>query len=189
MHADRFTAFLDACVLGGALRRNILLSLAEAGLFRPRWSVRILEETEKAIASITKGAADTGRHRAAIERAFPEALVVGYEALMEGLFLPDPDDRHVLAAAIATSASVIVTDNIKDFPSELLAPFGVETRSADDFIADTIELDDVTAISALHRMRERFQDPRLNAERLIQKAEAHGLLQTAMLMDHYRELL
>lgn len=54
LHADRFTALLDACVLGGALRRNMLLSLAEAGLFRPRWSTRILDETLKAIGLITK---------------------------------------------------------------------------------------------------------------------------------------
>jgi len=63
-YADRFTALLDACVLGGALRRNMLLSLAEAGLFRPRWSSRILDETQKAIAQITKGETDGSRQRA-----------------------------------------------------------------------------------------------------------------------------
>ena len=63
-YADRFTALLDACVLGGALRRNMLLSLAEAGLFRPRWSSRILDETQKAITQITKGETDGSRQRA-----------------------------------------------------------------------------------------------------------------------------
>ena len=99
-YADRFTALLDACVLGGALRRNMLLSLAEAGLFRPRWSSRILDETQKAITQITKGETDGSRQRAAIEAAFPEALVTGYEIFEGKLALPDPNDNHVLAAAI-----------------------------------------------------------------------------------------
>ena len=72
---NRYAAIIDACVLGGGLKRNIILSLAEAGLFRPYWSARILDETEKAILTISKGTADPGRQRRAIERAFPEAMV------------------------------------------------------------------------------------------------------------------
>ena len=56
--STRYTALLDACVLGGALRRNMLLSLAEAYLFNPKWSLRILDETQKAIFAITKGEND-----------------------------------------------------------------------------------------------------------------------------------
>ena len=78
-HADRFTALIDACVLGGALRRNTLPSLAGAGLFRPRWSARILGETQKAISEITKGTTDGSRQLTAIEAAFPQSLVTGYE--------------------------------------------------------------------------------------------------------------
>ncbi|MEX3314203.1 PIN domain-containing protein [Sulfitobacter sp. PS-8MA] len=188
-YADRFTALLDACVLGGALRRNMLLSLAEAGLFRPRWSSRILDETQKAISLITKGDTDGARQRAAIEGAFPEALVAGYEIFEEKLALPDPNDNHVLAAAIATSASVIVTDNLADFPTEVLAPHGIQAISTDDFIADTIELDPSEAILALRRMRERFKNPALDAAALIHKAEAHGLLQAATVMDEYQSFL
>lgn len=89
-YADRFTALLDACVLGGALRRNMLLSLAEAGLFRPRWSGRVLEETQKAISLITKGDTDGARQRAAIEAAFPEAQVTGYEISRKNLLCRIP---------------------------------------------------------------------------------------------------
>lgn len=112
-YADRFTALIDANVLACAMRRNIILSLAEAGLFRPRWSDRIMNETVGAIAKITQGGADTVKQRSAMERAFPEACVIGYASLEAGLVLPDPDDLHVLAAAIATSAQVIVTDNLR----------------------------------------------------------------------------
>ncbi|MWD29923.1 PIN domain-containing protein [Aquicoccus sp. SCR17] len=188
-YADRFTALVDACVLAGALRRNMLLSLAEAGLFRPRWSARILDETQKAISEITKGATDGSKQRAAIEAAFPESLVTGYEVFEDKLELPDPDDNHVLAAAISTSAQVIVTDNLADFPSEALEPHAIDAISADDFIADTIELDPSEAILALRTMRERFKNPALDIAALIHKSEAQGLLQVATFMDEYRSFL
>lgn len=188
-YADRFTALVDACVLAGALRRNMLLSLAEAGLFRPRWSARILDETQKAISEITKGATDGSKQRAAIEAAFPESLVTGYEVFEDKLELPDPDDNHVLAAAISTSAQVIVTDNLADFPSEALKPHAIDAISADDFIADTIELDPSEAILALRTMRERFKNPALDIAALIHKSEAQGLLQVATFMDEYRSFL
>ena len=188
-YPDRFTAYLDACVLAGALRRNMLLSLAEAGLFRPRWSARVLDETQSAIARITNGATDGQRQREAIDRAFPEALVSGYEPLEPGLVLPDPDDRHVLAAAIATSASVIVTDNLRDFPADALAGHGLSAVSADAFLADTIALDTSVAMSALRRMRVRFGNPALDVETLVRKSEGQGLLQVATLMDGHRPML
>ncbi|MBL6430110.1 MAG: PIN domain-containing protein [Maritimibacter sp.] len=188
-YADRFTALLDACVLGGALRRNMLLSLAEAGLFRPRWSSRILDETQKAITQITKGETDGSRQRAAIEAAFPEAIVSGYEVFEGKLDLPDPKDNHVLAAAISTSAQVIVTDNLADFPAEVLTRHAIDAISADDFIADTIELDPSEAILALRRMRERFANPAIDVPALIHKLEAQGLLQVATIMNEYRAFL
>ena len=188
-YTDRFTALVDACVLGGALRRNLLLSLAEAGLFRPRWSARILDETQKVISKITKGETDGSYQRAAIEAAFPEAVVTGFEAIEKTLTLPDPNDNHVLAAAISISASVIVTDNLSDFPAELLAPHEIEAISADSFIADTFTLDRVEAIQALKRMRERLNSPSLDIAALIRKAEAQGLLEVATLMDEYQSFL
>lgn len=94
---DRFTAVIDACVLAGAFRRNLLLSLAEVGFYRPRWSKRILEETEAAILKITKGENDGSHPRRQIEEAFPESLVTGWEVFEKSLALPDPKDNHVLA--------------------------------------------------------------------------------------------
>jgi predicted nucleic acid-binding protein len=71
-----------------------------------------------------------------MDRAVPDALVSGYESLIEGLRLPDPDDRHVLAAAIKCNASVLVTFNLRDFPKDVLDIFDVEAMHPDDFIAD-----------------------------------------------------
>ncbi len=189
LYPDRFAVVLDACVLGGALRRNMLLSLAGAGLFRPQWSNRILDETEKAISQITKGDSDGSRQRAEIERAFPEALVTGFETFEDKLGLPDPDDNHVLAAAIETAAAVIVTDNLKHFPASALDPYSIEARSADDFIADAVDLHPGAAIFALNQMRERFNNPALDVDALIYKAGAQELTQVATVMKRHRMLL
>ncbi len=164
----------------------MLLSLAEAGLFRPRWSDRILDETEKAILRITKGNADTLRQREAIERAFPEGLVNGFEIFEDTLSLPDPDDNHVLAAAIETAAAVIVTENLGHFPASALDQHSIEARSADDSIADAIDLHPFEAISALELMRRRFNNPALDVDALIHKAGAQELTQVAAAMNKYR---
>ena len=159
-----------------------MLSLAGAGLFRPRWSARILDETQKAISEITDGATDGSRQRASIEAAFPESPVAGCEVVEGNLDL-------VLAAAISTSASVIVTDNLGDFPTVVRAPHAIHAISADDFLADTIELDPSEAILALRRMRERFENPAIDVLALIHESEAQGLLQVATLINQHKSLL
>lgn len=148
-----------------------------------------MDETAGAIAKITKGGADTVKQRFAMERAFPEACVAGYAALEAGLELPDPDDRHVLAAAITTSAQVIVTENLKDFPSKALAPFDIDAISADEFISDAIELDPLAAVAALRKMRARFKNPEMDAEVLLQRIKARKLFQTAETLHQFMELL
>ncbi|KJE34367.1 hypothetical protein UF64_14855 [Thalassospira sp. HJ] len=185
--ADHFTALVDACVLADVFKRNLLLHLAEAELFRPRWSPQILDETERAIKKITKGEANGAKQRAAIERAFRDACVTGHEPHIPALTLPDAGDRHVLAAAIHTNAQVLVTDNLKDFPPEELVKFGIELKSPDEFIADTITLHEQTAFSALKCMRTGYQNPALSTSKIIQFAESRGLLKTALLLKEYEQ--
>ncbi|MEU8622061.1 PIN domain-containing protein [Streptomyces sp. NPDC048623] len=80
--------------------------------------------------------------RRRMNAAVRDCIVTGHEPLIEGLKLPDPNDRHVLAAAIRAGAQVIVTDNGKDFPSEYIAEWDTEQKTADDFVMDLIDLDD-----------------------------------------------
>ncbi len=188
-HSGRPIAALDACVLGGALRRNILLSLAEADLFRPKWSARILEETQKAISKMTKSKTDGSRQREKIEDAFPEALVTEYESLEKDLNLPDADDRHVLAAAIKASASVIVTDNLVHFPVKALRPYALKAMSANDFIIEMVEFDLPRDLLALERMRRRFKKPMMSKADLIHKTKAQGLPGVAAILSEYRQSL
>ncbi len=187
--ADRFTALLDTNVLAGALTRNILLSLAEAEFFRPRWSAEILDEFVRQFERRFGDPDGAARQRAMMERAFPEALVADYGGFIDTLDLPDPDDRHVLAAAIQTKAAVIVTENSGDFPAEVLARYDIEAVGADDFIADILDLAGSEAVAALRLMRERFQNPAITPGSLIRKIEQRGLTQTADLLTAYEDLL
>lgn len=198
MFANRYTCVIDACSLAGALRRNILLSFAEAEFFRVRWSQEILNETDRAIQKIlikfSYSEADAKlRGKRAINsmaKAFDEAAVEGYEHLLVlGEELPDPKDAHVLAAAIHTRASMIVTENLKDFPSNILEQHHLEAKSADEFIADTIELDQGKALTAISTMRKRFKRPELTSKMLLMRMEKVGLITTANALKGFEEHL
>ena len=184
MSEDGPVALLDACVLVGPLKRNLLLSFAEAGLFAARWSPQVMDEAERAISKWIAGrgfadAADrAARTRGAMERAFVRAAVTGYEPLMAGLKgLPDPGDAHVIAAAIHARASVIVTDNIRHFPAR--APWSLEARTADAFLANLAGGEAGRAAAAAERMRERFQRPERTPDALLLDMRATGLPLTA----------
>jgi len=194
--ANRFTALVDACSLVSALGRNTVLSLAEAELFRVRWSEEILDETERALTGIFSAHGKDGSDDLAamqvkrMRSAFPDAMVEGYEELkLDSEGLPDRDDVHVIAAARRCRASVLVTENVKHFPSIVLDTFGVEVKTSDDFIADTIDLDPLLAVSALARMRSRFQNPELSADTLLLRYESRGFIQTADLLRPYVQQL
>ena len=168
----------------------MLLSFAEAGLFRPRWTTDILDETERAIARMLDGdSAAAARQRSRMETAFPEALVFGHEAHLAATALPDANDRHVLAAAIHAQASLVVTENLKDFPAVLLAPFEIEACGLDDFFADIIDLGGPEALGALRRMRARFKNPETTAEQFLRRIEQLGHVATASALAEYVELL
>ena len=184
MFANRYTAVLDACVLVPALQRNILLSLADASFYRLRWSERILDETEQALIKVIGqhiGDDVQVRARAAqavigMKDAFADAAVHGYERLEVAIEeLPDPNDRHVVAAALMTKAQVIVTDNLRDFPEAVLAGYEIEVASSQQFIHQIVDLDPRRAVSAIETMRARLRRPELTWETLLTKMDLAGL--------------
>lgn len=186
MFSNRFTAFVDACSLADVLRRDLLLTLAAAGFFRLRWSSVVLDEVERSIRRIKAGDGDTvaadqaARARRAMERAFPEASVDDFDAFLPVCAdLPDPGDAHVVAAAMKAQAAVIVTENLKHFPRELLAPLNMDVRSSDVFLADTIALEPGRAVRAVRMMRERYAKPEMTAPHLLTRMESRGLFETA----------
>jgi len=194
MFANRFTALLDACVLVSAPRRDLLLTLAEAEFFRVRWSRNIISETQSALRNIF-AERDVGDHDAraaravaAMQAAFPEALVDDQEGLEPLTFgLPDANDEHVLAAAVQTQAQAIVTDNLADFPARILSPLNIEARTADDFIADTIALDEGKAVAAIRAMRLRLRRPDMSPQDFLKSLETHRLFVTASILSNHAE--
>lgn len=185
--SSRYTAVLDANVLYPALLRNVLLSLAHADLYSAKWTVHIRNEWMRSLlrdkptmsAQITSAAAT-------MEDAIPDCLVTGYEHLIEGLTLPDQDDRHVLAAAIAGHADAIVTWNEKDFPAEMLDPFGIELQTPDEFVVNQLMLKGHLALAAIKAMRERLERPVYTAIALVDLLEKRRLPQTAA---HLRDVV
>ncbi len=119
-----YTVILDACVLYPAPLRSYLMYLANTGLFRARWTDEIHDEW---IRNLLKNNPDldqvkVNRTKILMNKNVPDCLVVGYEPLIDGLTLPDVDDRHVVAAALKGQAEAIITFNLKDFPSSELNP-------------------------------------------------------------------
>lgn len=126
-----FDATYDACVLHPAGLRDLLVRLAATGMFRAHWSEEILDEM---VRSILRRRPDITEARLARTRhlmcdAVADCLVAGYEELIDGLHLPDRDDRHVLAAAIRSGSQVIVTENLSDFPTPVLQTYNIEAQN------------------------------------------------------------
>lgn len=175
-----YTAILDACVLYPAFVRDVLLSLAHADLYSAKWTAHIRNEWVRSkLRDHPDRSSQIFSAAEAMEAAIPDCLVTGYEHLIEGLDLPDRDDRHVLAAAIVGHADAIVTLNGRDFPRNILDSFGVEIQTPDEFVLNQLMLDKIRAASAIKRMRERWERPQMDARAMVSLFEKRGLPQAA----------
>ncbi len=173
-------AVYDACVLHPAPIRDLLLRLAVAGVVQARWSEQILDEC---FASIRRVRPDLpperlARTRALVNRAVADCLVSGYETLIDGLNLPDRDDRHVLAAGIRTGAQVIVTFNLTDFPVDELSRFGIEARHPDEFVLEILDLAPGAVCAAVKDQAAALKNPPTTLEQLLLTLQTVGLPQS-----------
>lgn len=178
------TAFLDANVLYPSELRNLLLHFAVAGLFRARWSDAVHEEW---IASLLERRPDLMREklertRRLMDSAVFDALVTGYEGLIPALELPDPDDRHVLAASIHGGAQIIVTHNLRDFPAGILSKFEIEACHPDEFIGRVILASPRIAWKAAETLRKSLRKPSKSVEQFLASLEDAGLRRSAALL-------
>ncbi|HEX6746123.1 MAG TPA: PIN domain-containing protein [Longimicrobium sp.] len=171
----------DANVLYPAFLRDLLLRLARAGAVSPRWTDRIHDEWIRGVLARRNDLSleKLQRVRQLMEAAVPGALVEGYEHRITAICLPDPDDRHVLAAAIESGAEIIVTFNGRDFPHAILSPWRVEARHPDDFLIDRLRQAPTEVLAAFRAHRAALTRPAFSRDEYIEKLDHSGLEKTA----------
>ena len=181
--SSRYTVILDANVLYPRLLRDTLLSLAGENLYHARWSATINYEW---VRNLARNKPDIADKLPAVVKlmcdSVSDCLVTHYEKLANSIELPDPDDRHVVVAAIVGHADAIITINIKDFPPAVLQPYGIEVQHPDEFVVNQLQLQKIPALSAIKKMRARWTNPARSAQELITAFELRGLPLTADLL-------
>jgi len=181
----------DANVLYPAPLRDLLIRIAMSGLVRARWTDAIHEEW---IRNLLRNRPDLSlkqlkRTRELMDRAVPDCLVVGYEELIDELTLPDPGDRHVLAAAIRANATVILTHNARDFPKRVLTPHGMLARRPDDFLAGLFDADPTALCEVARAQRAALSSPPQSADAFLETLRRVGLTKTTARLGGRRDQL
>lgn len=190
-HITNLTVVYDACVLYLAPLRDFLMELALKDLIRARWTDAIHDEW---IRNVIQRRPDLKpeqlqRTRSLMNANVLDCLVTGYEPLIDVVTLPDPDDRHVLAAAIHAGADVIVTFNTRDFPAESLHRWGIEAQHPDDFLTSQFDLAPHILCEAARQTRARLRNPPKTVVEYLTTLEAQGLPQFVAALRRFSELI
>jgi len=189
--SSKFTVLYDACVLYPAPLRDLLIQLATADIFRAKWTNLIHDEW---IQNLLKNRPDLTieqliRTKELINSNVRDCVVSDFEWLIPSITLPDPDDRHILAAAIASGANQIITFNIKDFPEDVLSTYEIEALHPDDFIANLIDLKPLTVINEVEVVRKRLKNPPKTFDEYLETLLKQKLtLSVSMLRELHREI-
>jgi hypothetical protein len=186
-----FTALYDACVLYPAPLRDLLMQLALTDLYRARWSHLIHEEWMRRLLEnrpdLTREQLE--RTRQLMDAHTRDCLVTGFEDLIPALHLPDPGDCHVLAAAIHGRADVIVTYNLRHFPPEHLARYGIEAQHPDEFLTHLIDLAPGPVCAAARTHRLRLKTPPKTVTEYLETLEQQSLSQFVAHLRDFAQLL
>ncbi len=188
----RYTALLDACVLFPIAVCDALMSVATTRIYAPKWTERIEEEWTRSLEGekgVPPGTFNVRRD--CMREACPDWQVLesAWAPLESCLQLPDENDRHVLAAAIAGHADCIVTTNLADFPESVLGPLGIEALHPDSFLVAQLDLDALLVLPAFKKMRARRRKPECTAMDFADALERNGLVQTALFLRQAAELI
>jgi predicted nucleic acid-binding protein len=172
-----FVVVYDASVLYPSAQRDLLIRIAQSGLAQAKWTEEILDEMFAALfrQRPSLDPARLQRTRALMATAVRDWKITGYEPLVDALKLPDPDDRHVLAAAIRARAQIIVTSNLRDFPADELRSWDIEPKSPDEFVRDQISLDRGVVMAALQQIADSWRNPPGTIDDVLARLERSGL--------------
>jgi hypothetical protein len=186
--SSNFTVVYDSCVLYPAPLRDFLMRLALTDLFRARWTDQIHDEWIRNVLAQRPDLKpeDLERTRSLMNAHVRDCLVTGFEHLTLSIELPDPDDRHVVAAAIHTGASLIVTFNLKDFPAEQLKRYNLAAQHPDDFIFDLLDLHPAGVCEAAANHRRSLKNPPKTADEYLDTLLKQGLTQTVGLLRNWK---
>lgn len=167
------------------------MQLAGTDLFRARWTADIHDEWMRNVLAARPDLthAQLERTRQLMDDTILDCLVENYQDLIPALNIPDPDDRHVLAAAIRAGAQVIVTYNRRDFPDTVLQQYGIEAQHPDVFIHHLLTLDAAKVVEACRKQRARLRNPPKTAEIYLDTLRKQGLAQTVGKLDPWQHLL
>lgn len=189
INSAHFTAVIDANVLFPVVIRDYLIWLSIHDLYTPKWSNKLLDEFTSIFQKkkMDLQPEQISRQVKLINNACPNALVAKYEGLIPSIDLPDENDRHVVAAAIKCNANVIVTNNLKDFPSEYLDSFGLSVVDPDTFIADMIDLSPEKCCDAFREMVLAKNKPPYTEREYLEVLRRNKLTQTAEELEKYLE--
>jgi predicted nucleic acid-binding protein len=173
-------AVLDASVLYPAPLRDFLMHLAVQEAFYARWTNQIHDEWTRNVLKNRPELtfAKLERTRNLMNTNAKNSLVSHYESLIETLSLPDPDDRHVLAAGIRANADVIVTANLRHFPKKTLTDFGIRPVHPDDFILELLNTKPEETLLAFCTQRDSLFNPPVTTQTLLETLEHQGLHQS-----------
>lgn len=186
-----YTVLLDTNVLYPAGIRDILIQPAVYDLYRPKWSPDIFREWMRIDRRIREdhNPERVRRTQKDLDSVFSDALVISYESLIDKLNLPDPDDRHVLAAAISGGCDFIITQNISDFPSETLESYGIEAHRPDEFLVMLCETYPQEFLESTRAILKRLKNPPYSVGTYLDMRLKDGLVETVSFLQRFAHWL
>jgi predicted nucleic acid-binding protein len=189
----KYIVVYDACVLYPSALRDVLIELAmpNYGLFQAKWTERIESEW---LENLIKNRPDLDRGKLQVtaqlmRNAVPDCMVTHYEKLEAGLALPDPNDKHVLAAAIRSKSQAIITSNLKDFPAILLQEFDIEAIHPDVFLINQFDLSEARVLDAIKNIRSRMVNPPRTAAEYLERLAVTGLTAFSQRLNEFEHLI
>lgn len=187
----QFIVIYDSCILYSAPLRDLLMRLALTDLFQAKWTQEIHKEW---IRNLSKNRPDLPIERLESIRAkmdlhVRDCLVEGYEDLIDGIKLPDPNDRHVLAAAIRANAQTIVTYNLSDFPASCLSKYEIDAQHPDEFLRRLLDIAPAKVIATVQETRRSLKNPSKSSSEYLTILEKQSLPQACAYLRQYESLI